>query len=112
MGALTAGAGAHALGVDGAPAAPDRGRPGVLLGVARPAAPGDLVDLRGPRTPSTVRLSSSRRARPPQPPRRPAMTSIRAYLRPVLVSSVLLSVAAGLAFGLTFLLRLMAFGAQ
>jgi hypothetical protein len=40
------------------------------------------------------------------------MTSIRAYLRPVLVSSVLLSVAAGLAFGLTFLLRLMAFGAQ
>ena len=40
------------------------------------------------------------------------MTSIRAYLRPVLVSSVLLSVAAGLACGLTFLLRMMAFGAQ
>ena len=40
------------------------------------------------------------------------MTSIRAYLRPVLVSSVLLSVAAGLAFGITFLLGMMAFGAQ
>ncbi len=41
-----------------------------------------------------------------------AMTSLRAYLRPVLVSSVLVSMAAGLAFGITFLLRVMAFGAN
>lgn len=40
------------------------------------------------------------------------MTSYRAYLRPVLVSSVLVSVAAGLAFGITFMLRVMAFGAN
>jgi hypothetical protein len=41
-----------------------------------------------------------------------AMTSFRVYLRPVLVSSVLVSIAAGLAFGITFLLRVMAFGAS
>lgn len=38
------------------------------------------------------------------------MSSIRPFVRPVLVSSALLSAAAGVAFTVTFLLRWAAFG--